>query len=183
MADWTLQAQLQNNTTLDLATDQHVWWNGTNFGDNIALNQYQDSTHVADSDDSQLDTVSSVHNTKYVDNTHVAIDGNSPTILPVPNNKCGLVFTFTDASAVTTSAAKVYIYDGVEDENPLPNVNFMVAEGTHSTTWVNANGLNNGLFLADQSAATTHNFYIATSISPLTAGLKGGKMKIVLNYV
>lgn len=182
MANWTLTAQLETGT-LTVASDNHIWWNGTNFGDNITVGQFQDSTHVADSNDAQLDTVSPVHNTKYIDSTHVSIDGGASAVLPIPTADCSLVFNFSDPSSIQTSGAKVYVYDGVDDINPISDLTFYAAEGGQSANWVSANGLNDALALQDQSSATSHNFYIATSLSPQTSGLKSGKLKIVLSYV
>ena len=183
MASWTLTAQLQNSSTLAVGTSNHIWWNGATYGTNIVVGSYQDSTHVADSSDVQQDTVSAVNNTKYVDATHVSINGGASTALPIATGSCGLLFNFSDPSSVTTSGAKIYAYDGVTDINPIDNVTFQVAEGSHSTSWVNANGLGSALALADQTTSTSHNFYIATSLSPQTSGLKSGKLKIVLSYV
>ena len=182
MATWTLTAQLTSGT-LALASNDHVWWNGAAFGDNIIIGEYQDSTHVADLNDNQRDTAAAVNNTKYVDATHVSINGGGTTALPVPTGSCGLLFTFSDPSSVQTSGAKVYVYDGVEDINVMEDIIFYAAEGGQSTNWVSANGLNSALHLQDQAASTTHNFYIATSLSPQTSGLKSGKLKIVLSYV
>lgn len=183
MASWTLTAQLQNSSTLAVAANNHIWWNGANFGNNVIVGSYQDSTHVADVNDNQLDTVSPVNNTKYVDATHVSINGGASTALPIPTGSCGLLFTFSDPSSVQTSGAKIYAYDGVTDINPIDNITFQAAEGSASTSWVNANGLNGALDLQNQAAATTHNFYVATSLSPQTSGLKSGKIKITLSYV
>lgn len=182
IASWTLTAQLQTGT-LNVGTSDHVWWNGAAFGDNIVIGDYQDSTHVADGSDNQLDTISPVNNTKYVDATHVSINGGGSSALPIATGSCGLLFNFSDPSSVQTSGAKVYVYDGVEDINAMEDITFYAAEGGQSTSWVNANGLNSALVLQDQVASTSHNFYIATSLSPQTSGLKSGKLKIVLSYV
>ena len=183
MANWTLTAQLQDSSTLAVGTNNHIWWNGVNYGDNITVGSFQDSTHVADTNDNQVDEPSAVHNTKFVDSTHTVIDGGGTTALPISTASCGLLFTFSDPSSVMTSGAKVYVYDGVEDVNAIDNITFYAAEGGVSTNWVSANGLNSALALQDQNANTSHQFFIATSLSPQTSGLKSGKLKIVLSYV
>ena len=183
MASWILTAQLQDSTTLSVADDNHIWWNGADYGDNIVVGQYQDSTHVADVDDNQLDESSAVHNTKFIDSTHVSIDGAGTTSLPISTGQCGLMFTFSDPSSVQTAGAKLYVYDGVEDINAIDDIDFEAAEGAQSTEWVSANGLNNALNLVDQAPGTSHIFYVATSLSPQNSGLKSGKLKIVLSYV
>lgn len=183
MATWSLIAQLQSGATLAVANDNHVWWNGTNFGDNIIVGQYQDSTHIADSDDGQLDGSDPVHNTKYVDAAHVSIDGAASSAFPIPQASCGLKFTFSDPSSVEVSGVKLYAYDGIEDINQIDNIDIQVAEGGVSTSWTNCNGLGNALAFQDQASATSHDFYVATSLSPQTSGLKSGKLKLVLSYV
>src|SRR6266576_2108115 len=136
MASWTLTAQLQDNSTLAVATDNHVWWNGTNYGDNITVNTYQDSTHIADSANGQRDTVSHVNNTKYIDNSTVSINGAANSALPIPAASCGLLFTFSNPASVTTTGAQLYVYDGVDDINAVDSLKFRAAEGDISTQWV-----------------------------------------------
>jgi hypothetical protein len=184
MASWTLTAQLENNSTLAVATDNHVWWNGTNFGDNITVGTYQSSTHITDSANGQRDTVSPVNNTKYIDSTHASINGGASAALPIPDASCGLLFTFSNPASVATMGAQLYAYDGVDDINAIDSLSFMAAEGNISTQWVSANGLNSALRLQDHDAPSSeHNFYVATSLSPLTSGLKSGKLKIVLSFI
>lgn len=65
----------------------------------------------------------------------------------------------------------------------MAGVNFQAAEGGQSTSWVAANGSGSALTLANQVAATSHNFYVATAISPTSTGAKTGKVKITLTYV
>lgn len=184
MATWTALAQLTTGT-LSLATTDKVWFNGIGgtFGTGIILGQYPDATHISDANDAHRCTSAHVHNTKYIDSTHVSIDGAGSAVLPIATGSCGLKFTFSDPSAVATSATTFYAYDGVTDANGVVGVTVQAAEGGQSSSWSSASGLNNGLRLANQAASTAHSFYVACSMSPSQAGAKVGKLKLVLTYV
>jgi hypothetical protein len=182
MASWQLVAQLTSGT-LALATTDRPWWNGANFGDQISVNSYQDSTHVSDSSDVHRCTSAHVNNTKFLTSTTVSINGAGSSALPIPQNKCSWKFTFTDASAISTANAKFYAYDGATDTNPVSGSHIKAAEGAVTSTWVEANGYGNALQLADQAQATSHDFYVAVSVAPTSQGNKSGKFKISLSYV
>jgi hypothetical protein len=189
MATWTLTAQLTTGT-LSVASTDRVSYNGTLFGDNIVVGAYQDSTHILNNTGEpggHLCTTNHVNNTKYVTSTTVAINGAGATTLAagtVPTTaQCGLKFNFSDAASVATSAGKFYFYNGTTDATPMAGVTPQCGEGGQTTTWVNANGLGAALTLANQSAATSHDFFIFSSVSPTSTGSKTGAMKISLTYV
>lgn len=182
MATWSLTAQLTTGTLSVAATDR-IWWNGTNFGDNVVVGSYQDSTHISDNTDTHRCTTNHVHNTKYLTSSTVSIDGASSSALPVATGSCGLKFNFSDPSSVATSSASFYAYDGTTDATAMAGVTFQAAEGGQSSSWVAANGSGSALSLANQSAATSHDFFVATSVSPSSTGAKTGKVKITLTYV
>lgn len=182
MATWTLTAQLTTGTLAVGATDR-VWWNGSAFGTNVVVGSYQDSTHIASNTDTHLCTTNHVNNTKYLTATTVSINGAGSTALPIATASCGLKFNFADPSSVATSGAKFYAYDGTTDTTAMSGVTFQAAQGGSTSTWVAANGSGTGLALADQTAATSHDFFVATSVSPTSTGAKTGKVKITLTYV
>lgn len=183
MATWQLNCVLTDNSTVAAASTNHIWWSGAAWGANIITGDYPDSMHIADQADAHICTVHHIHNTKYVSSTQVSIDGGGNTNLPVSTGNCGLHFNFSDPSSIQTRQCLFYAYDGSSDINPMANVTFQAAEGAHSTTWSAANGSASALALVDQSPATSHDFYVATSIAPLTVGAKVGKFKITLVYV
>jgi hypothetical protein len=186
MATWTLTAQLTTGTLTVNATDR-VWWNGATFGTNVAVSSYQDSTHITNNTDVHQCSTNHVHNTKFIDSTHVSIDGGASTVLAagtVPTTaQCGLKFNFSDAASVATSSGTFYAFDGTTDATAMAGVTFQAGEGGQTTTWIAANGSGSALSLANQAAATSHDFFIFTSISPTSTGAKTGKIKIVLTYV
>jgi len=173
MATWTTTAQLTTGTLTVGATDR-VWFNGALYGNNVTVSSYQDSTHIT-------------NNTKYLTATTVSINGAGGTTLAagtVPTTaQAPLLFNFADPSSVATSATTFYFYDGTTDATAMVGVTVQAIEASTSTTWVAANGSGSALGLANQSASTSHNFYVACSTSPTATGAKTGKMKCVLTYV
>lgn len=182
MATWSLTAQLTTGTLSVGATDR-IWWNGTNFGDNVVVGSYQDSTHISNSSDAHQCSTNHVHNTKYLTATTVSINGAGSTALPVADASCGLKFNFSDGASVATSNASFYAYNGTTDATAMAGVTFYAAEGAVTGTWVAANGSGSALALQNNSASNSHDFFIATSVSPTSTGAKTGKVKITLTYV
>lgn len=182
MAVWITTAQLTDSTTLTISPSDHVWWNGATYGTNVPVGQYQTSTHIADDNDVHRCTSVHVNNTEYLDGTHTSINGGSSTSLPIPHASCSFLFTLTDDSAVQTSEASFYAYDGVSDDNPFLGITIQAVEGDVSTHWVGANGAGSALTLGDQTSNTTHNFYIGISLAPTSNGTKEGLIKLTLTY-
>lgn len=186
MATWTLTSQLTTGTLSVGATDR-IWYNGASFGTNVVVAAFQDSTHITNSSDVHQCTTFHVHNTKFIDSTHVSIDGGGSSVLAagtVPTTaQCGFKFNFSDAASVATNTGKFFFYDGTTDTNVMSGVAVQAGEGGQTTTWVAANGSGAALSLANQSAATSHDFYVFTAVSPTSTGAKTGAVKITLTYI
>lgn len=186
MATWTLTAQLTTGTLAVGSTDR-IWWNGTNFGDNVVVGSYQDSTHISNSSDVHQCTTNHVNNTKWLADSgasSVSLNGAAASdVTALTTANAGLRFNFSDAASVATSNGKFYAYDGTTDATAMVGVTFKALEAGVSSAWVTANGSGAALTLADDAAATSHDYYIATSISPTSTGAKTGKVKISLTYV
>jgi hypothetical protein len=97
--------------------------------------------------------------------------------------QCGLKYNFSDPASVATSGGSFYAFDGATDATPMSGVTVQAGEGGQTTTWIAANGSGSALTLANQAAATSHDFYIFTSATPTSTGNKTGQLKIVLTYV
>src|SRR5689334_1200937 len=143
MATWAVTGQGTDGSTNQTfgATDR-IWLNGTNFGDNITVGSYQDSTHRSNSSDVHQCTSVHIHNIKYVDSTHFILDGGSSTALSatVPTTaNCPFKFNFSDPSSVATSGAKFYAYDGTTDATAMAGITFQAFERSN-TSWTSANG-------------------------------------------
>lgn len=182
MATWTITAQLTTGTLTVGATDR-IWLNGSNFGDSVTVGSYQDSTHISDNADAHQCTSNHVHNTKYLTGTTVSVDGGgSANLNTVTTGNCPLKINFSDASSVATSNGLFYAYDGTTDATPMSGVTFQAFEQGDSS-WTAANGSGAAVSLTDQSAATSHDFYVGLSVSPSSTGAKTGKVKASLTYV
>ena len=64
----------------------------------------------------------------------------------------------------------------------MVGVTFQAAEGGTTSTWVAANGSGSALTIADDTAATSHDYFIAISVTPTSVGAKTGKVKLALTY-
>lgn len=192
---WTLTAQLTTGTYTVLTTDQ-IWWTaGTDntSANYVVVGNYQDGTHIyASNGTTHQCATNHVNNTKFVDSTHVNINaGGSVLLTSMTTANCGLKFVFDTSdlggASVTTSGAKFYAYDGTTDTNAMAGVTFQANGFSGSTatgtSWVAANGSGSALTFADQTTATSHTFYVATSVSPTSTGAKTGKVKFTLTYV
>lgn len=190
MAQWTVQAQL-NTGSLTLGATDRIWFNGIGgaFGTNVIVNMYQDGTHITDSNDTHSSSCSAgnhVHNTKYVDDTHVSIDGASSSLVSaMATNKAPLKWNFSDPASIATFGAKLYAYS-TADGSPVSGIIVKAAEAGHSSSWldIGTGTAAAGLALADQTAATSHDFYTALSVTPTSAGSKtNNTLRLTLTYV
>ena len=171
--------------TLAVGATDRVWFNGANFGDNVVVAAYQTSTHISNSSDAHQCTTNHVNNVMYVAGTTCSINGGGTVTLSgsVPTTaQCPLLVNFADAASVATSAGKFYAYDGTTDATGMVGVTVQAIEQSN-TSWVAANGSGSAVNLANQSASTSHNFYLAMSLSPSSTGAKTGKFKVSLTYV
>lgn len=191
MATWVFTGQRTDGTsTITVGATDRIWFTaGVNISDNVVVGSYQDGTHVTDSSDAHQASCGGagghLNNLKYLSGTTVAINGGGSSTLSgsVPTAaQMPFKFNFSDPSSVATSSAKFYFYDGVTDTAFMSGVTVQAIEKTN-TTWVSANGSGSALTLANQAAATSHDFFIGASLEPTTTGAKTGKMKITLTYV
>lgn len=160
-----------------------MWFNGAAWGTNVVVGSYQDTTHVSDSSDTHLCTTNHVHNVKYLTSTTMSLDGaGSANLSTLTTGNSPWKFNFSDGSSVATTSGLFYFYDGTTDATAMSGVTVQAAEGGTTSTWVAANGSGSALSLANQGAATSHDFFIAASLTPTSVGAKTGKCKISLTY-
>jgi hypothetical protein len=189
---WTVTAQLTTGTLVVGATDR-VWFNGVGgtFGTNVVVGSYQDGTHVSNNTDVHQCTTNHVHNTKFLTSTTMSLDGAaSANLSTLTTANAPLKFTFdtTDlgGASVTTSGAKLYAYS-TADGTPVSGVTVQAGEAAVTSTWVSigtTGAAAAGLSIADQSTATSHNFFAAISITPTSTGAKTTNvLKLSLTYV
>lgn len=196
MATWTLTSQQTDASTVAVTTTDHIWFNSTtDKNGNVVVGTYQDFIHIYDSTDTthRCTTGGTVHvnNVKPLTSTTFSLNGGGSTSLAAgapTTAQCSFKFNFSDAASVATSAGKFFFFDGTTDTNAMAGV-LPQAIQQSNTAWPNfattgVNGSGNALALADQAAATSHDFYIAVGVSPTSTGAKTvGKMKIQVTYV
>lgn len=190
---WTVTSQRTSGTLVVGATDR-IWFNGVGgtFGTNVVVSSYQDGTHVSNSSDVQQDSnATPVHNTKFLTSTTMSLDGaGSAALSTLTTANAPLKFTFdtTDlgGASVVTSGAKLYAYSS-SDGTPVSGITVQAGEAAVTSTWVSigtTGAAAAGLSIADQSTATSHNFFVAVSVTPTSTGAKTTNvLKLSLTYV
>lgn len=193
---WTVTAQVTGAPNFTVAATNRVWFNGVGgaFGTNVVVGSYQDGTHISDNTDAHLaacTTGTHVHNTKFLTATTMSLDGaGSANLSTLTTAQAPLKFVFDTSdlggASVATSSAKFYAYS-TADGTPVSGVTVQAGEAAVTSTWVSigtTGAAGAGLTLADQTSATSHSFYVATSVTPTSTGAKTTNVyKLALTYV
>lgn len=132
---------------------------------------------------------------KYVTNTQFDNGGGTETISTtnLAQTECQLQILFTDATAVTISNARFYLFDGTTTTAEAVGIEaYAIERVTGMSAWTQINddsasigGDNDSehLDLADQGSATDHTYYIVLTARPETVGGKTQfDMGIALTY-
>lgn len=183
---WTGQSTTSPTGDKTIGSTDKLSLYGANFNDAVVVNSYQDSTHVENSANAeQCAGGPHMNNTKYVDATHVSINGGASAVLAsnVPTNaQCPLKVNFSHGSAVATSAATFWADDGSVTTNPPTDLTVKAGEKSN-TSWSSPGGSGAAMALADQASATSHDFYIFLSCTPTAVGVKtAARAQIQLTY-
>jgi hypothetical protein len=192
---WTVTAQVTGTPNFTLAATNRVWFNGVGgaFGTNVVVGSYNDGTHASDNADAHLaacTTGTHMHNTKFVDATHLSLDGAASALnTTLTTAQAPLKFTFDTSdlggASVVTNSAKFYAYS-TADGTPVSGITVQAVEAT-TATWVSVGTTGAaaaGLSLGDQTTATSHNFFLAVSVTPTSTGAKTtNTLKLSLTYV
>jgi len=181
---WTGQGTDSATTNTTIGATDVLRFSGSSFSTPVVVSAYQDSTHVENSGGTEQCTTH-INNCKYVSSGNININGGGLQTLKGNNlttAKGTLKINFADASSVATSSAIFYAYDGSTTTAVPTGVTFQAAE-QGNTAWTAASGSGAALSLADQSAGTSHDFFIACSASPSSVGEKTAfKLRIELTY-
>lgn len=186
MATFTWELQGTTPTTIE-ATDK-VQFAGSAFDSAIAVTEWNDSTHVKSSGGSNDSSGNTPNNVKFISQSG-GTGGDSQAdwgdgtedLDAITNAEATLKINFSDASSVATSDAVFYAYDGTTPATAPVNVSIVAAE-VGDANWTTIEGSGSALALEDNTAATSHDYFIAVSASPDTAGLKTGSLRIELTY-
>lgn len=184
---WTAQGtdNATTNTTIGATDVLRFSGSATVNTTAVQVNSFQDGTHVENSSGTHLCTTTHINNVKYISNTQFALNGGATETLNGTNlatTECTLKINFSDAASVTTTNAKFYAYDGTTTTAAPTNVTFYACE-QGNTAWTQAHGSGSALAIADDTAATSHDYFIACSASPTAVGEQTAfKLRIELTY-
>jgi hypothetical protein len=186
MATFLWETYSNTPAWVDVSTNTFVFsGNSTVLTTPITVGTWQSGSHVGNGDPGtdQCGT-NHVPNVKYVTSTQFD-RGLGTTTLNDTNllsTQCTLRITFTDASAVATSSARFYSYDGSTETAEAVGIEaYAFQQGVGASAWTSINddsgnigGDNSGeyLSLSDQTSSTVHTYYIAVSARPETVGAK-----------
>ncbi|MCJ7760030.1 hypothetical protein MUP59_02670 [Candidatus Bathyarchaeota archaeon] len=151
----------------------------------VTVGEWNSGTHIGNGDPG-ADQCGTNHvcNVKYISGTQFDSGGGTETLndTNLTATECTIRCKFADASAVATSSARFYTFDGSTATAEAIGVHAYAFErGVGATAWVQVNddsgniGGDNGgerLALSDQSAATEHYFYLAVTAQPESVGAK-----------
>jgi hypothetical protein len=170
---WVWTCPRSGFTGGNLDAGEKLGFYGTNFGDPVTVNTWQSSTHFSD-DGIATDLCSGVHcnNVRYLTSTTCSLNGGTAVGLStLTNNDATLKITLSGLGSVATLGAKFYSYNGTTRATAPDGITCAAAE-IGNASWSTIAGSGSPLLLADQSAATTHSWYIALSVMPTTSGVK-----------
>jgi len=181
MATFTWYLQGTSPTTID-ATD-YVQFAAATFNSPITVGSFNDTTHVETSVGGDKSSGNTPKNSKYLTSSTVSISGGgSQNLNTVTTANSPLKINFSHGTSVQTTAAVFYAYDGTTTTAAPTEITYYAAEQGDST-WTSAEGSASAISLNDQAASTSHDFYILTSASPDTVGLKTAfRLRIELTY-
>ena len=181
MATYTWYLQGTSPTTIE-ATDI-VQFAGATFGSAITVGSYNDTTHVESSVGANDSSANTPHNNKYLTTSTVSLNGaGSSSLSAASTAACALKINFSDAASVTTTGHIFYAYDGTTTTAVPTAVTFYAAE-QGDANWTNAEGSAAGVTVTDDTAATSHDYYLLISASPESVGLKTAfKLRSELTY-
>lgn len=180
---WTGQ-DTNGGTEVAVAADVISFY-GASFNDAVEAGEYQTTTHVEN--DSNVDQCATyhLHNTKYVSANNVDLDGGGSEALGAgcpTTAECPLKLNFTFDTSVATSSTTFWAYDGTTPATAPTNVTFYAGEQS-DTAWTQAEGSGSAVAIDDDTAATSHDYYIFFSASPDVAGvLTSFTLKFQLTY-
>lgn len=183
---WTLQGT--SPTTIG-ATDKVQFAGASGFDDPIVVGSYNDTTHVESSGGANSSSGNTPRNNKFVSQTGGSAgksqanwgDGTED-LDAITTAEAALKINFADASSVATTNAIFYAYDGSTTTAVPTGVDFRAAE-VGDTNFTEAEGSAAAVTITDDTAATSHDYYIVMSASPASVGEKTAfALRIELTY-
>lgn len=170
MATYTWSLQGTSPTTID-ATDIVQFAGSGGFDTPITVGEYNDTTHVESNVGADDSSGNTPNNVKYIASGTADWGDGTESLTNMLTTEATLLINFSDASSVTTTSHIFYAYDGSTTTAVPTGVTFQAAE-QGDAAWTNAEGSAAALTVTDDTAATSHDYYIAVSASPESVGEK-----------
>lgn len=188
MATFTVELQGTSDTVVS-ATDRVQFAGAGGFDSKVTVGEYNDTTHVKTSGDADKSSGNTPNNVKFISqsgggggDSQADWGDGTEDLDQILDSECTLKINFSDAASVATESAIFYAYDGTTTTAVPTGVTFVAAE-SGDTNWTGAEGSGSALALSDQAAATSHDFFIACSVSPDSVGLKNNfTLRMELTY-
>ena len=166
---WTLQGTTP--TTIE-ATDIFQFAGASGFDDPITVGSYNDTSHVESSVGADDSSGNTPKNSKFISQTggtggdsQVDIGGGTIDLDAVSTANSPLKINFSDAASVATTSNIFYAYDGTTTTAAPTGVTFVAAEQADAN-FTAAEGSAAAVTITDDTAATSHDYYIVLSVSP-----------------
>jgi len=170
MATFLWELQGTTDTTIE-ATDIVQFAGAAGFDAAVTVGEYQDTTHVESSAGANDSSANTPNNVKYV----AGSTGNWGDGVEAMNLMLAAEATFkinfSHGTTVVTESAIFYAYDGSTTTAVPTGVTFFAAE-QGDAAWTAAEGSAAAVTLTDNTAATSHDFFVAASVSPDSVGAK-----------
>lgn len=188
MATFTWSLQGASPTTIE-ATDIVQFAGAGGFDSKVAVDAYNDTTHVSSSVGANDSSGNTPNNNKFISQTGGTAgdsqadwgDGTED-LDAITTAEASLLINFADASSVITESAIFYAYDGTTPATAPTGVDFRAAE-VGDTNFTEAEGSGAAVSITDDTASTSHNYYIVISASPTSVGLKDAfALRMELTY-
>lgn len=188
MATFTFYLQGISDTEIE-ATDKLQFAAAGGFDSKVTVGEYNDTCHVKSSGSANDSSGNTPNNVKFISqsgggggDSQADWGDGTEDLDAITDAECTLKINFADASAVATESAIFYAYNGATTTVAPTDITFVAAE-SGDTNWTAAEGSGSALSLDDQTASTSHDFYIAVSASPDAVGLKDSfTLRIELTY-
>lgn len=177
MATFTWTMQGSTPTTID-PTDIIQLAGPGGFDDEITVNEYNDTSHVESNVGANDSSGNTPNNNKFISQTG-GTGGDSQAdwgdgtedLDQITNAEALLLINFSDAASVATTGVIVYCYDGTTPATAPPGVDVRAAE-VGDANFTQAEGSGSPVTITDDTAATSHDWYVVFSAGPTSVGLK-----------
>lgn len=162
---------------------QLIGFYGAAYGDRVAVDSYQSSTHISGAGGDAC-TTNHNRNVKYIAGGQFDSGSGTETLndTNLIATECTVrVYLSGGAQSIAVQNGRIGIYDGTTITTFATDIQvYAFEQGVSATTWTSINngsttgGDNPGqrLDLGDKTASTDHYWYVAISCSPLSVGEK-----------